>query len=78
MAPRGWIIEVRFFQDDTEIVQRYDVAMADPEDAVTAVRRVVGPGDSVRLRVEEQLFDATFFGLGLTPGAIHPRARRQR
>jgi hypothetical protein len=25
MAPRGWIIGVRFFQGDTEIVQRYDV-----------------------------------------------------
>jgi hypothetical protein len=78
MAPRGWIIEVRFFQGDTEIVQRYDVAIANPEDAVIAVRHVIGLGDSVRIRVEEQLFDATFFGLGLTPGAIHPRVRRQR
>ena len=28
MAPRGWIIEVRYIQGNAEIVQRYDVAIA--------------------------------------------------
>jgi hypothetical protein len=78
MAPRGWIIEVRYIQGNAEIVQHYDVAIGDPEEAVTAVRRVVGFVDGVRVRIEEQLFDATFFGLGLVPGAVHPRVRRRR
>ncbi len=78
MAPRGWIIEVRYIQGNVEIVQRYDVAIGDPDDAIAAVRRVVGSADGVCLRIEEQLFDATFSGLGLVPGAIHPRVRRRR
>ncbi len=78
MSPRGWIIEVRYIQGNAEMVQRYDVAIGDPDEAVAAVRRVIGCADGVRLRIEEQLFDATFFGLGLVPGAVHPRVRRRR
>jgi hypothetical protein len=62
---------------NVEIVQRYDVVIG-PDDAIAAVRRVVGSADGVCLRIEEQLFDATFFGLGLVPGAIHPGVRRRR
>jgi hypothetical protein len=45
MAPRGWIIEVCYIPGNAEIVQRYDVAIGDPDEAIAAVRRVVGSAD---------------------------------
>lgn len=48
------------------LVQRYDVAIGDPDEAIAAVRRMITPAARVHLRIEEQLFDATFFGLELT------------
>jgi hypothetical protein len=72
MAPRGWIIEVRYIQGNAEIVQRYDVAIGDPDEAVTAVRRVVGCADGIRLRIEEQLLMQHSLALALSPAPFIP------
>ncbi len=73
---KGWIIEVRYFQGGAEVLQRFDVAIGNPDEAIAAVRRLIGP--AAELRIEEQLFDATLSGLGLGPGEVHPRLRRLR
>jgi hypothetical protein len=76
--PRGWIIEVRYSDHDREWLQRYDVAIADAEDAIVAVRRHLGATNAASVRIVEELFDATFYGLGLVPGDILPRIRFRR
>ena len=76
--PRGWIVEVIYMWDGVEVRQRYDVAITDARDALTAVERLTVSQGRVKVRIEEQLFDATFFGLGLAPGDILPRLRYRR
>ena len=78
VMPRGWIIEVQFVEHDRKWLQRYDVAISDPEDAIAAVRRRLGAADGASITVAEELFDATFYGLGLVPGDILPRVRFRR
>jgi hypothetical protein len=75
---KGWIIKVTFFRDGFEHQQRYDVAIADPKEALAAVKRRVASISDARLSLEEELFDATFFGLGLEPGDIRPRIQYRR
>jgi hypothetical protein len=73
MAPRGWIIEVRYIQGNAEIVQRCDVAIGDPDEAITAARRVVGSADGVCLRIEEQIFlTQRSLALALSPAPFIP------
>jgi hypothetical protein len=76
--PRGWIIEVQFVERDRKWLQRYDVAISDPEEAIAAVWRRLGRSDGASITVVEELFDATFYGLGLVPGDILPRVRFRR
>jgi hypothetical protein len=75
---KGWIIRVTYFHDGFEHEQRYDVAIAEPEQALAAVKRRVAYISGARLSLEEELFDATFFGLGLAPGDVRPRVRYRR
>jgi hypothetical protein len=78
MAVRGWIVSVAYSLDGVEVVQRYDVAIAAPDEAAAAVRQRMAAFSEVRITVEEQLFDATFFGLGLLPGDVRARVARRR
>jgi hypothetical protein len=78
MAVRGWIVSVTYVLDGAEVVQRYDVAISAPDDALAAVRQLAALGSSATILVEEQLFDATFFGLGLMPGEIRARVLRRK
>jgi hypothetical protein len=51
------------------------VAISDQEEAVAAVKRLIGLAGHINVAVVEELFDATFYGLGLAPGDILPRVR---
>ena len=74
---KGWIVEITYVEDGSEFRQRFDVALSDPDEAVAAATRLVGPLCEMTAYVVEELFDATFYGLGLAPGDIHPRLRRR-
>ena len=78
MAVRGWIVSVTYVLDGAEVVQRYDVAISAPEDALAAVRRLSVCSSGATVVIDEQLFDATFYGLGLMPGEIRARLLRRR
>lgn len=78
MTVRGWIVSVTYVLDGAEVVQRYDVAISAPEDALAAVRQLATRAVGATVSIEEQLFDATFFGLGLMAGEIRARALRRR
>jgi hypothetical protein len=75
---KGWIVEVRYFHDGDEMLQLYDVAIGDRVQAIAAVRRLLGSADAAGARIIEELFDATFYGLGLQEGEVRPRLRRRR
>jgi hypothetical protein len=75
---RGWIVEVSYSGPDGSWRQRYDVAISDRDEAMTAVRRHLGEREAASIEVVEELFDATFYGLGLVPGDILPRTRFRR
>ena len=75
---KGWIISVTYFRDGVELHQAYDVAIADSEVAVSAVKRLVAPISNARVTLQEELFGATYFGLGLRPGDVRPRMPRRR
>ena len=78
MTVRGWIVCATYVLDDAEVVQRYDVAISSPEDALAAVGQLATLAAGATVSIEEQLFDATFFGLGLVPGEIRARVLRRR
>lgn len=78
MTVRGWIVSVTYVLDGAEVIQRYDVAISAPDDALAAVRQLVALSSDATVLIEEQLFDATFFGLGLTPGEIRARLLRRK
>jgi len=75
---KGWIVEVTYAQAGGKVRQRFDVAISDPEEAVAAVKRLLAPAVGINVAVVEELFDATFYGLGLSPGDILPRLRYRR
>lgn len=75
---KGWIIEVQFMETDGRSLQRYDVAISDPDEAIAAVWRRIGSSEVAGIRAVEELFDATFYGLGLIPGEVLPRMRVRR
>jgi hypothetical protein len=75
---KGWIVEVQIVEHDGTWLQRYDVAISDAQEAVAAVRRRFGASEAASIQVVEELFDATFYGLGLVPGDILPRIRSRR
>ncbi|MGE3703255.1 MAG: hypothetical protein AB7G08_31615 [Hyphomicrobiaceae bacterium] len=74
---KGWIIEVRIHEAGCVYTQRYDVAISDRDEAIAQVRRRLGALAVVNLAAVEELFEATFYGLGLSPGDIMPRLRRR-
>ena len=50
---KGWIISVTYFRDGVELHQAYDVAIADSEVAVSAVKRLVAPISNARVTLQE-------------------------
>jgi hypothetical protein len=75
---KGWIVEITYCEAGIEFEQRFDMAISDRDEALAAARRLVGPASRIQGIVAEELFDATFFGLGLAPGDVLPRLRNRR
>jgi hypothetical protein len=65
---KGWIVEVTYLQGGRTSTDRYAVAIAEKEAAVSTLKRHIEIQATVS--AQEVMSEATYYRLGLTPGKM--------